>query len=296
MVLMGLRKARHYMSKSQSEKADKIYECYCRGDWASARKLLLREIRRHPRNTWLLTRLSFVYFNEGKYTKALQMSEKAYTFDRHDPVVLWDYARALLETDRISESVRIFKTLIPMSVSTLAAKGYNRCWSRGIKNDCRFWIAVAYLRLDRLDLAAKYFRQHLANRKRGVPTECSIKEARNFLSGIEKLKEKIAKKDLRLWISLLEVKSLRGQEPARFTGAYTHGLVMAHSARQAESTLRKALARIGYEVVSVQDTEEFDRQCLKFEVEKDLRYLAAKVRRTRKTQFGAFYTWGAPKN
>lgn len=281
---------------SKSETIDKVYECFSRSDWPSARKLLLREIRRYPHDSWLLTRLSFVYYNEQKYEKALEMSEKAYRIDPHDPVVLWDNARALLEKDRISESVRIFKTLIRMSVRALSAKGYNRRWLLGIKNDCRFWVAVGYLRLDRLDLAAKYFRQNLANRKRGRPTECSINEARNFLRGIEKLKKKITNNELRLWISLMEVRPTRGQEVARFKGAYTNGLVMAHSAREAESRLKKRLGHMGYKVVSVEDTEEFERRCLKFEVEQYLRKLAAKAKRTRSAQFDLFCTWGAVKN
>lgn len=281
---------------SKSETIDKIYECFSRGDWPSARKLLLREIRRYSNNSWLLTRLSFVYYNEGKYSKALEISEKAYLIDPNDPVVLWDYARVLLEKDRIIDSIRIFKKLIRMNNKTFYTKGHNKRWSLGIKNDCLFWIAVGYLRLNRLDLAAKYFSQHIANRKRGRPTECSIKKARNFLRGIEKLKEKVNQNELRLWTSLIEVKPFRGPEVTRIKGAYTNGLVMSLSARKAESEFRKRLLEMGYKIVSIEDTEEFERRCLKVDVDQDLKRLAIKVRRTHAAQFDHFCTWGAVKN
>lgn len=44
--------------------------------WDKARKLLLRQIKKYQNNAYLLTHLSYVYYNERKYNKSLTMSRK----------------------------------------------------------------------------------------------------------------------------------------------------------------------------------------------------------------------------
>jgi len=270
---------------------DRLYEYFSKGDWNNARRLLLKQLRKYPNDSSSITRLSYIYLNEGEYSKALEMSHKAYSINPHDPVVLWDYANALFRNDRFAESIRLFKILMNMSINTLSARGYNKNWSNGIQNDCRFWIACGYMHLDKIDLAAKYFRLHLANRRRGRPTECSIREAKNFLKSIDSIREKIKNNELRLWISLIETKPINKQKERNFKGAFTHGFVMAHSVREVKNKLHKALENKGYKAIAFEDTEEFDKLCLKHEVDKDLRRIAAKAIRSRTAKFGMFYSW-----
>ncbi|MFQ6034955.1 MAG: tetratricopeptide repeat protein [Sedimentisphaerales bacterium] len=284
------------MNKRESVKNREVllHAYFKKGEWSKAKRVLLQLLSKSPNDPWLLTRLSYTYYNEKNYSKALELSRRAYSIDSEDPVVIWDYAKALLYSDKIPEAIPMYTKLIRMDPRKLTGKGYPKRWWLGLKNDCRFWLSVCYLRNDRLSLATKYIQEHIVNRKRGTPTECSIREARILLGRLETLIKEINEHKVRLWIALLEVKADRHaqlRELTKYKGAYTNGLVMAKSARAAKQNLKEAVNNMGLRLVSIEDLEEFDRRCLKSKVEPDLKRLATKVRKTSHAQLGAFYTW-----
>ncbi len=279
-----------------SETEDRISECIRKRDLRAAKRLLLGEKRRHAQDPWVLTRLSFVYYCEEEYAKAVETSKLAYSIDPTDPVVIWDYARALLEAGHRQESIRLLMRVLRKSLRGFSAKGYSKGLAAEIKSDCRLLLSTGHLRENRLHLAAKYLREHISDERARGASASKTKEVEGLLRGIEMVREAIATKRVRLWISLLEVAPIAGNDKLRFEGAFTSGLTMSSSRRRALSTFAEALNRKGLVLVAYEDLEEFDRRCLKQEVPARLRMLAAKTKKTGVPHFDSFHTWKAAKS
>ena len=92
----------------------------------------------------------------------------------------------------------------------------------------------------------------------------------------------------KLWISLLEIHNQSKDKRIKYKKGFTNGVVMAVSKRDAIDKFRKSLLDMGYKLIYEEDTEEFDKRCLKFSVAKEVQNAAFAARRKRIPQFSTF--------
>ena len=270
------------------ESIREIQELMEREQWDIARKRLLRKLRRDPTKVILLTFLSEVYFEEGKYKKALEASVKAYSRSPEYPLVLWDYAHALYMNSEFSKSLGTFKTIMCMR-PTAIAKSMN--WkiekAKEFLNASRFNIALCYIQLDKLGLAIRALESYLKH----VP-DCgayySPELAKEKIKNIRRLNAQVADKALRVWMVFIEIRDTSAKKSAKYVKGFTTGFVLAKTAYSATVSLRKKLAAMGFELVEAEDVTEFERARLKTKLPEETVKLALETKRSKRPQFTVF--------
>jgi hypothetical protein len=253
--------------------------------WTKAKKEILQQMQKSPKDMWLLSRLSNVYFGIGNYKKAIAISERAYTVEPDNPLVLWDYAHALYMGQHTRESLNFYQKILKKKPTIIArTMGWKITKAKEFQNACRFDITHCYLQIDKLYAASMQLKKYIAHSGHYY----SLNTAKNLLRCITKLKGQITNKQPRIWISLLEIKKLGNTSRMKYKKGFTNGLVLAKSAKEAISSLSKCLFNMGYRVISAEDTEEFDRRRFKFKVNDELKRLASVVERLGTPQFSDF--------
>lgn len=165
----------------------KIERLFREERWIAAQKIILIELRKSPRDHWLLTRLSSIYYEEKKYNKALEIVKKAYKIAPSCPLVNWDYAGTQYMLNDKKEAIKIWKRLVKRGVKSIA---YDECgeglpWARSLVNDCLYRIGLAYKSMGNYKLAIKYISDHIRNRN---PNCKSIYNLRKVKKRLEQIK------------------------------------------------------------------------------------------------------------
>ncbi len=259
--------------------------------WDIARRKLLRKLRRDPTNFILLTFLSEVYFEEGKYKKALKASIKAHSRSPEYPLVLWDYAHALYMNSEFSKSLDTFKTLMSMS-PTNTAKPMN--WkikkAKEFLNASRFNIALCYIQLDKFGLAIRALETYL-KRSPECGAYYSPKLAKDKIKNIRRLNAKIVNKESRVWMVFMEIREKSAKKSAKYVKGFTTGFVLAKTAYSATLSLKKELAALGFELIEAEDVTEYERARLKTKLPEETEKLALKTQRSKRPQFTDFFMY-----
>ena len=101
---------------------------------------LRRQLKAEPHHHWLLTRLSAVYYERGRYALALKYAEKAFAEVPSCPLVLWDYAGALQMLGRHYEALDLYARIVTRGVDRIATGecGEGRAWARGLVADSHY--------------------------------------------------------------------------------------------------------------------------------------------------------------
>ena len=101
---------------------------------------LRQRLKAEPGHHWLLTRLSSVYYEQGRYTLALKYAEKAFAEVPSCPLVLWDYAGALQMLGRHNEALDLYARIVTRGVNSVANGecGEGRAWARGLLSDSHY--------------------------------------------------------------------------------------------------------------------------------------------------------------
>ncbi len=255
------------------------------------RSELVRKIRKQPDDVLLLACLVDAYLEEGKYSKALKVSSKAYNLAPENPLVVWDHARALYTNGQFSEALMLLREILKSKVRTIAA---HMRWTndkvKEFQNTSRFDLALCYIQLNKFGLAAKHLESYIA-RCRGGSFYYSPDLARAKLRSLKKIKRQAARHSMRLWISFLEVRRSSAGRRVKYRNGFTNGLAMARTLRDAIAKLREGLDEFGYELVVAKDTEEFDKRCLKIELTASTHSLAEAVRKDRNPRFMDFFMY-----
>ncbi len=149
-------------------------------DWESARRLILQKLEADPEDHWLTTRLATTFYEQRDYAAAREWSEKAMRLAPECPLVLWDYAGALDMTGREEEAIRIWRRLIERGAERIAADecGEGLRWAESLVNDCRYRAALSSFDLGKTEEALRLLREHLANRKPGLPSLYTLRDVR----------------------------------------------------------------------------------------------------------------------
>jgi tetratricopeptide (TPR) repeat protein len=152
--------------------------------WKTARRLIRTELKRKPRNHWLLTRLGLTYYEERAYRASLSYSRKALKLAPQCPLVLWDYAGTLQMLGRHRAALRVYGTLLSHGVEKI---GYGECgegraWARGLIADSLYRQAHSYKELKEQKAAIDSYRKHLRMRGPGCKSIYAVQTVKNELS------------------------------------------------------------------------------------------------------------------
>jgi tetratricopeptide (TPR) repeat protein len=175
------------MNKNREKLLNKFYKLYnVDENWTEARKILFQLLNKEPDSHWLLTSISSTYYEDKKYKMALRYSTKALKIKSRCPLALMDHATALDMLGRETEAIEIWKSLLRRGIRI----AYGEC-SEGIRyalkilNTCRLRIGISYKDLNKIELAKKYLKLHLKNRKQGIPCNYTKKEVLKRLKSLE---------------------------------------------------------------------------------------------------------------
>src|SRR3569833_2186370 len=81
-------------------------------DWVAARNLIKAELKRHPKDHWLLGRLALTYYEQRKYKQALHWDVIALREAPYCPLLIWGYAGTLALLDRNHEALLLYRWLL----------------------------------------------------------------------------------------------------------------------------------------------------------------------------------------
>jgi tetratricopeptide (TPR) repeat protein len=152
---------------------EQINDLLDREDWASARRVIRRELRKNPDEHWLLSQLGNTYYEERKYKQALKYAEMALAQAPGCPLILWDYANALDMLGRKQEAIGVYGDLLARGVRSIARGDSGECgegmaWARSLLADCKYRLACCYKDLGDTKKAFKYFNDYYADLNKGI--------------------------------------------------------------------------------------------------------------------------------
>ncbi len=158
-------------------------------NWLKSKELLEQELIKFPDDHFLLTQLGEVYYEMRQYVEAKTYTEKAYKLAPNCPLASNNYAVVLYMHEEHDKAIKIWQQLLSRSIEEIA---YEECgegisFAKSLINDIRFRIGDAYLaKGDKLN-ALKYYKYHLANRKRGQYSNFSKREVEKEIKELEKI-------------------------------------------------------------------------------------------------------------
>jgi tetratricopeptide (TPR) repeat protein len=152
-------------------------------EWGKARAILLSELRKSPKDHWLLTRLGSIFYEQRDYKRALKFTERALKISPDCPLVIWDYASTLDNLKKKKEAISLWKSLIKRGINKIA---FGKChegirWAKSLIIDCYFSIGQSYFDLGNKKEARKFLNKHLISRQKGLPSIYSLKEVHKEL-------------------------------------------------------------------------------------------------------------------
>jgi tetratricopeptide (TPR) repeat protein len=136
--------------------------------------------------------MSAALYEQQKYEEALAWSRKALTLAPNCPAALWDYAGALDMTGHERQAIKIWRKLLDRGLDDIANGecGEGKRWAEALLNDCRYRIALSYLDLGEHAKAQPYLRDHLAQRRPGLPSWYTLAEVRVALTSLRSTTER----------------------------------------------------------------------------------------------------------
>lgn len=149
-------------------------------NWKKARIEILKKLKNNKDDHWLITRLAITYYEEKKYKKAFQLSDRAIKLAPYCPLVLWDYASTLEMVGDTKEAIKIYHKIIRKGIEGIA---YGKCgeglnWAKALYTDCYYSLATCYLTLENKRKAKQYFEKHFNTRGKGIPSIYNIYEVK----------------------------------------------------------------------------------------------------------------------
>jgi len=153
-------------------------------NWVQARKLIRARLNKSPDDHWLLTRLGLTFYEQRRYLKALEYSERAKAVAPDCPLVLWDYAGTLEMLDRPADALKVFERIVDRGIESVAFGdcGEGLRWARGLIADCYYRMAHCRKSLGHLQQARRDYEQHLALRGPGCRSIYPISKVRKELA------------------------------------------------------------------------------------------------------------------
>lgn len=155
-------------------------------DWSGARKLIKAELRRKPKDHWLMSRLALTYYEQQKYGQALLWEERALREAPYCPLTIWGYAGTLEMLGHLRESLLLYRRLLSRGEDDLA---YGECGegiqrARSLVADCHYRIACIWEKKRQWKRAAAEFERYLGLRKAGYGSIYRIQDVKARLARV----------------------------------------------------------------------------------------------------------------
>lgn len=149
-------------------------------NWVAARKLIKAELKRDPKDHWLLGRLALTYYEQRKYERALYWDVMALQEAPYRPFLIWGHAGTLAMLDRIDEALLLFRWLLSWGEERLAhgkcGEGIRR--ARALIADCHYRIACIWHEKRQWKRSVAEFEKYLDMRRTGCGSIYSLREVK----------------------------------------------------------------------------------------------------------------------
>ena len=177
-----------YMGQIEGSKFQQLYDSVRKNENETERYTFLKSyFLKYPEDYFILVELSSVANNLDYHEEALKYSEKAMQIEPADYLVKYTYSIALIGVGENESAAKILKQILRSDINDIAygEHGEGMKYAKQIMNDSIYLLGVSYLNRKRKDLAKQYFKKHLANRQKGIPSDF------NKVTVIKKLQEVI---------------------------------------------------------------------------------------------------------
>jgi len=158
----------------------KIEKAIDADDWIAARKLIKAELKRDPKDHWLLGHLALTYYEQRRYKEALHWDVIALQEAPYCPLLIWGYAGTLTMLDRNAEALPLYRWLLSWGEEQLA---YGECGegirrARSLIADCHYRIACIWVEKRQWKRSTAEFKKYLAMRRAGHGSIYSLREVK----------------------------------------------------------------------------------------------------------------------
>jgi len=149
-------------------------------NWVVARELIKSELKRDPKDHWLLGRMALTYYEQRKYEQALHWDVMALQEAPYCPLLIWGYAGTLDMLDRNGEALSLYRYLLSWGEEQLA---YGECGegirrARSLIADCHYRIACIWRDKRQWKRSAAEFDEYFAMRSAGCGSIYSLREVK----------------------------------------------------------------------------------------------------------------------
>lgn len=172
------------MKTSVSDSIEKAIEA---DNWTAARKLIRAELRRDPKDHWLLGRLALTYYEQRNYKQALYWNVLALQEAPYCPLLIWDYACTLAMLNENDKALLLYRWLLSWGEDQLA---YGECgegirWARALIADCHYRVACIWDEKRQWKRSAAEFEKYLGLRKIGYGSIYSLREIKGQYAEVQ---------------------------------------------------------------------------------------------------------------
>ena len=171
----------HIDETYQKEFSEKLNAFFDDDKWLDAKELLENEVKKYPKEYFLITSLAKVCYNLKLYEESLRYAVDAMKIEPDDVLVIYDYGCALSALNRNSEAIRQWNKIIEKDIDEIAYGDFGEGlrWAKSIINDSRYRMAICTLEIGNKEKAKKLIKEHLANRQRGIYSDFTKKRVIN---------------------------------------------------------------------------------------------------------------------
>jgi len=150
--------------------------------WIQAREAISAELRTHPNDHWLLTRMGLTFYQCQNYSTALEWALKAWTLTPTCPLVLWDLAGTQQMLDRHQEACELYQLIIRRGPKRIAKGpcGEGLARARGLVCDCHYRLAESLRGLGLREESDIAFHNHLDERGPGCRSIYPLQTNQSF--------------------------------------------------------------------------------------------------------------------
>ena len=170
----------------QQHFSDLIHELWKDEKWDEIITILNKEIIKYPKEYWLYTTLSEVYFIIKKYEESYYFAEKAMQIQPKDMLVVYNYGHALSKIGKHKEAIVEWDKILNKNIEDIAYGKYGEGlrWAKSMINDARFEKASSLISLGKKSESISLIREHLAHRQRGLPSYFTKNQVLRTLSNV----------------------------------------------------------------------------------------------------------------
>jgi len=142
--------------------SDKINDLFRGCAWEKARQLLENEREKEPNNHWVLTQLGVTFYEQKKYSQALQLFRASLAIVDDCPLTLWNLAGALDSLENHRAAAKIYTWLLQTERSPEDDPCWeSQKWTDALKTNCLYRLGCCLQSLGKKKDAEHYYRHYL---------------------------------------------------------------------------------------------------------------------------------------